>query len=724
MPNPISPARAARIGLVGNPNVGKTSLFNALTGLSARVGNYAGVTVEKKRGVLSLGEQSIEVIDLPGIYALSPHAPDEAVAFSVLVGAQADVALDAVVVTLDASNLERNLYLYSQLLGLGLPMVAALTMEDVARAQQIELDVPRLSESLGVPVVSVNGAKRTGVPELKAAIQRMLAERLPPRVEAPVMGPATAGEVAKLASLTREKGHPWRELLVERALIDRGGHLETDFAEKFGMAALEAARERIDARPALAAEEARVRYRWVAEKLAGGVMTRPSERVHTFSDRLDALLTHRVFGMGFFALIMAGIFQAVYSWAAPLQDGVDHAFKWLGGQVSAHMAAGPLQSLIADGVIAGVGTVLTFLPQIAILFILLGILEDCGYMARAAFLMDKVMSKAGLSGKSFIPMLSGFACAVPSIMATRTIENRRDRLATILALPLMSCSARLPVYTLMIGAFVPAGSRWGLDLRGMALLSFYLLGVVVAVPVVWLLKRTVLKGETPTLVMELPTYKAPSPRVVAFRAWQQIRSFLERAGTTIVLIAIVVWAGAYFPHRASVGAPFEAQRTAVSAQARPDAAALSKLDNDEAEAYVEDSYLARFGKALTPAFEPLGWDWRITTGVLASFPARETIVATLGTLYSLGDDDSDDTHSSLVGALRAAKHPDGTPELNLAVALSVMVFFALCLQCASTLIVMARETGSWNWPLFAFFGQTGLAYVAALVVYQIAKACS
>lgn len=715
--NTLSPSRTFRIALIGNPNVGKTSLFNALTGLSARVGNYPGVTVEKKRGVLQVAGQSVEVVDLPGIYALSPHAPDEVVAFSVLTGKTFDHPLDGLLVVVDASNLERNLYLFSQLLELKLPTVIALTMEDVARAQGITIDVARLSERLGVPVVPVHAASRNGLDRVKGAIGAMLAHPEAPAVQPPVLGSAIEQEISTLQVLMRERGRvPWCPLLIERALIDRGGHMEREFEAAFGREALEASRARIPARPVLAAEEARVRYAWVHERLAGGILERPAVPVRTFSDRLDALLTHRIAGMLCFALIMAGLFQAVYAGAAPLQDGVDHAFKALGNLIASHMAPGALESLIVDGVIAGVGTVLTFLPQIAILFLLIGLLEDCGYMARAAFLMDKVMSKAGLSGKSFIPMLSGFACAVPSIMATRTIENRKDRLATILALPLMSCSARLPVYTLMIGAFVPVRGPGGLDGRGLTLTAFYMLGVVVAIPLIWLLKRTVLAGDTPTLVMELPTYKTPSLRVVGIRVWQQVRSFLERAGTTIVLVAIVIWAGAYFPHRAAVGQPFDAQRASVSARAHPDRAAVARVNAAEAAAYVEDSYLARVGKAIEPAFAPLGWDWRVTTGVLSSFPARETIVATLGTLYSLGDEASE---ASLKDALVHARRADGRPEINLPVAMSVLVFFALCLQCASTLVVMWRETGSWRWPAFAFTTQTALAYVAALVTYRL-----
>jgi ferrous iron transport protein B len=461
-----------------------------------------------------------------------------------------------------------------------------------------------------------------------------------------------------------------------------------------------------------AAHEARVRYAWVHAVL-DGVLKRPEARVLTLTDRIDAVLTHPVVGLGIFALVMALIFQSIYAWSAPLMDGIEAAFKQLGLLVGALLPAGALQSLLVDGVIAGIGSVVMFLPQIAILFLFIHLLEDCGYMARAAFLMDRVMNKAGLSGKSFIPMLSGFACAVPSIMATRTIENRRDRLATILVLPLMSCSARLPVYTIMIGAFIPHLRVVGLDLRGLVLFGIYIMGVVVAIPLIWLLKRTVLRGETPTILMEMPSYKLPGARVVALGVWRQCRHFLERAGTVILLLTVLIWAGAYFPHRDAAVAPLVAQQATVT-----DKAQLKQLGAAIEAAYVEDSYLARVGKAIQPAFAPMGWDWRITTGVLASFPAREVIVATLGTLYSLGSDAEEDR---LLTTLQSAKHPDGSPAFTVAVAMSVMVFFALCLQCASTLSVMWRETGTWKWPVVAFTFQSVLAYVAALATYLLLR---
>lgn len=714
MTHALAPARSFRVALVGNPNVGKTSVFNALTGLSARVGNYAGVTVEKKVGTLKLGHRTIEVVDLPGIYTLAPHSPDEVVAFDVLHG-DLEARPDAAVVLLDASNLERNLYLYSQMAELGLPHLVALTMGDVAESQGLKLDTAKLAERLGVPVVPVHPGRGQGLDALKAAL-----DTLPPAAGYPApLDPDLDAAAERLAGAVGAGAAGWPGFMVRRALVDEGGHLEERFVRAFGTPgheALDAEREALAAGPLPAAREARARYAWIHAVL-DGVLVRPETAPTTFTDHLDAVLTHPLAGLAIFAALMATIFQALFTWSAPLMDGVEKLLGTLGELVGSRIPEGALHSLVVDGVFAGIGSVLVFLPQIAILFLFIHLLEDCGYMARAAFMMDRVMSKAGLSGKSFIPMLSGFACAVPSIMATRTIENRKDRFATILALPLMSCSARLPVYTLLLGAFVPPARLLGLDVRGLALFGIYVMGILAAVALVWLLKRTVLKGAAPPILLELPSYKLPGWRPVGLGVWRECREFIVRAGSVIFVAALVIWAGAYFPRHAAIAEPYEAKRAALVQRHAPQQA-LDAVDAELAGAYVEDSYLARFGKALQPAFTPLGWDWRITTGVLASFPAREVIVSTLGTIYSLG---SDAEEGALRDKLQAAKTPDGKPAFGLATALSVIVFFALCLQCVSTLSVMARETGSWKWPIGSFVFQTVLAYVAALATYQLFK---
>jgi ferrous iron transport protein B len=404
-------------------------------------------------------------------------------------------------------------------------------------------------------------------------------------------------------------------------------------------------------------------------------------------------------------------------------DGIDAIFALLGDWVSATVPAGALQSLLADGLIAGVGGVLIFLPQIAILFLFISLLEDCGYMARAALLMDRLLTRCGLSGKSFIPLLSSFACAVPGIMATRTIEDRRDRLATIMVIPLMSCSARLPIYILFIGAFVPDRTWAGglLNLQGLTLLAFYSLGLTVAIPVAFLLKKTLLKGEAPPFLLELPSYKWPEPRNVLLRVYQNSRAFVTRAGSIILATTIAMWALAYFPRDAEILDQFARERAAITSAGQQIDSQLQNLDKRQAAALIENSYLGRAGHALEGAMRPLGWDWRIGMAVIASFPAREVVISALGTIYSLGGD-LDEESEDLRSTLRQATWPDGRPVFTVAVALSIMVFFALCAQCLSTLVIIQRETGSWGWPLFSFSYMTCLAYFAALLTYRVGTA--
>jgi ferrous iron transport protein B len=469
------------------------------------------------------------------------------------------------------------------------------------------------------------------------------------------------------------------------------------------------------------------RYDWVKQVL-DGVARRPHDHQPTTSDRIDAVLTHKLWGTLIFAATMAVLFSSIFIFAVPLMDFIDGAVGSLAGFVEAVMPAGALRSLVVDGVIGGVGAVVIFLPQILILFLFIALLEDCGYMARAAFLMDRLMAGVGLSGKSFIPLLSSFACAVPGIMATRVIENRRDRLATILIAPLMSCSARLPVYVILIGAFVPAQSYLGglLGLQGLVLLGMYSIGIVVAIGVAWLLKKTLLRGETPPFVLELPSYKMPSLRTVAYRMAERGWAFLARAGTVIFAVTIVIWATAYYPRsEARVAADIAAARAALAA----DAAALAEFDDAEnldhltASLHQRYSFLGRAGQWIEPAVRPLGWDWRIGCAAIASFPAREVVMGVLGVIYHLGpevDVGAEGDQSRLQQQLRAARWDDtGEPVYNLPVALSIMVFFALCAQCAATLAVIRRETNSWRWPVFTFTYMTTLAYLGALVTYQI-----
>ena len=456
------------------------------------------------------------------------------------------------------------------------------------------------------------------------------------------------------------------------------------------------------------------------------MVERPDEEVQTFSDRIDHVLTHRVWGLVIFAAIMFLVFQSISTGASGMMDAIESLQGWIVDWVHVWLGPGTLRSLIDDGIVAGVGSVLIFLPQILILFFFIGLLEDCGYMARAAFVMDKLMTKLGLSGKSFLPLMSSFACAVPGIMATRVIENTRDRMVTILVAPLMSCSARLPVYVLLIGTFVPETTWLGgwIGLQGIVLFAMHVLGVVVAVPVAWLLKRFFFPGDTPAFVMELPSYKLPSPRVVFYRVWERAQAFLGRAGTLIFCTAVLVWAAGYFPgdHTRVHELAKAIEQRELSSESDGNGAQSTEAMREESRRLngelIKGSFLGRAGQAIEPLVKPLGWDWRIGVGVIASFPAREVIIATLGTIYSLGGD-VDEEDSGLKDSLASSKWPDGRPVFTLPVALSIMVFFALCAQCAATLMVIRRETNSWRWPIFTFVYMTGLAYIGSFITYNI-----
>lgn len=734
--------RHLRAALIGNPNTGKTTLFNALSGLRQRVGNYPGVTVETKKGQMRCVGQTFELIDLPGTYSLSPRSPDEMVAVDVILGRQQGEARpDVVVAIVDAGNLERNLYLTTQVLELGVPVVVALNMIDVAAAQGIRIDVERLSRQLGVPVVPIQASKKKGLDALRETMCRVAKVDRFARNDpsSPFATPFPEAFESAIGQLRRELGEDVPEYLVRRLVLDVGGWTEQRLADRRGEGIrqqVQQVRQRLEqAGCPVPAVEARARYGWIREATAGCI-ERPAQRPVTWTDRIDRVLTHKIWGTLIFLTVMFLVFQTIFTWARPLMKGISDGKEVLADLLRGWLPPGPFADLLLDGVLEGVGAVVVFLPQILILFAFIAVLEDCGYMARAAFLMDKLMARCGLSGKSFIPMLSSVACAVPGIMATRVIENRRDRLATILVAPLMSCSARLPVYILLIGAFLTGpGFAWWLP--GLVMFAMYAIGLILAPLIALLLKRTLLRGETPVFVMEMPLYKAPSLRLVLRRMFDSGWAFLRRAGTLILASMIVVWALLYFPRGGGPDrAPYDV-RVAALQQALDDL--KEKGDKEAAEEkeqhldaltaeWKRQSYLGRMGKAIEPVVRPLGWDWKIGMAALASFPAREVVIGTLGIIYSAGEQDSDEIRESanvadtpLARRMIEARWDDEPerPVFTIATALSLMVFFALCCQCASTLAVIRRETHSWRWPAFTFTYMTVLAYVGAMAVYQI-----
>ena len=672
------------VALLGNPNTGKSSLFSALAGIPTRVGNYPGVTVEEKLGRFIHAGRAIDLIDLPGTYSLSPKSPDEKVAVDVLRGRMAGMpAPDRVVLVVDATNLERNLYLASQTIELGIPTVIALTLGDAAADRGIDVDADELARRIGCAVVPVVAPRREGITRLAEAIVAAQPPRTPDGLAAALLA--------------------------------------------------------VDPAQPATAREAMGRYAWI-EGVVGGVVRRQAV-ARTIDDRIDAIVTHRLWGTLLFALTMLAVFSSIFWLAAPLMEGISFAVDGVADFVRGLLPEGAIRSLVVDGVIAGAGSVVVFVPQIALLFFWIAILEGCGYLSRAAFLMDRLLVGVGLSGKSFIPLLSSFACAIPGIMAARTIENPRDRLLTILLAPLMSCSARLPVYFLLCGAFVPnvpvAGIPW-LRLPALVLAALYALGVVVAALTALVLTRTVFRGPPQPFVMELPGWRWPQPRIVLERVREATWSFLSGAGTTILAMSVVLWALSHYPRdEAAIEAELVRERTALrtrldggeDAATQADlSAALEALDTPEGldaarrGAAQRLSFLGLAGRFVEPVVRPLGWDWRLGCAAIASFPAREVVLGTLGVIYNLGDVDtgSEEGETALVRRLRAATW-DGSRRkvFTLPVALSIMVFFALCAQCASTLVVIGRETGSWVWPVVSFTGMTVLAWLGAFVTYQV-----
>jgi ferrous iron transport protein B len=743
------------VALVGNPNAGKSTLFNALSGLRQRVGNYPGVTVEMKKGHFTANDTTIELIDLPGTYSLAARSPDEMVAVDLLLGRRPEENPPQVIVSIvDATNLDRHLYLTSQLLDLGVPVVVAVNMIDAASAQGLSFDYTKLSASLGVPVVPIQANNGTGLDSLTTAILTAAKTGVAPK---PIAFPEPFVEVAN--QVQRELPDSVPPVLARRAMIDVGGYVEQWLAEKHGSTVaviLAGARDKLAASGhAVPGVEARTRFAWVRSAVTESV-SKPAVRPTTWTDRIDAVLTHRLWGTLVFLVVMFLMFQSIFLWAKPLMDVIDGVRESVGKTVEDAMPSGPLRALLVDGIIKGVGSVLVFLPQIMILFGFIAILEDCGYMARAAFLMDRVMSRCGLSGKSFIPLLSSVACAVPGIMAARVIENRRDRLATILVAPLMSCSARLPVYILLIGAFVakPGSPSW---LPGVVLFAMYMIGFVVAPIVALILKRTLLRGEPPVFVMELPAYRRPKIGAILRRMVGAGWAFTLRAGTIILAAMVLVWALLYFPYTNERGESYpdrieKAEATAkeqderlkeLKAKETPTEAEEAELKGLEDAASLADqlngewkrqSLLGRTGRALEPVFTPLGWDWKVGVAALASFPAREVIVGTFGLLYDVGDVDTkaignaqaDDEAKEKAAGLAKAVQDDWAKDpvrakYGAPVALSVMVFFALCCQCVSTLAVIRRETRSWAWPVFTFVYMTTLAYIGAFITFQLGR---
>jgi len=691
----------ASIALIGNPNAGKSTLFNRLTGLRQTTANFPGVTVEKHQGTVQLNDSAINLVDLPGIYSLDGHSADERIAVDVALGRMTGTDRPSgLLVVIDATHIYQGLYLLEQLLELQLPTMVALTMIDAATASGISIDVSALKKALGgIPVYPVSSITGHGLDELKQGLETIIDNDIPPI-------PASWPELSETAQqLAQQLGADWQRIDVIQALLQTHPDLAGKLSQSLGSETVADLRSRLFGEAPPPAVEARHRYGWVKHVIADVQEQAPlylkmgARLVRWTNQPWPATIL-------FFAVLML-VFQAVFTWATPMMDLIDAASSGLGHWIVETLGNNALASFLADGVIAGVGSVIIFLPQILILFLFIIILEDTGYLARTSFLMDRVMRTVGLSGQSVIPMLSSFACAVPSIMATRVIPDRRDRIATILAAPFMTCSARLPIYALLIAAFVPNESVGWLNLQGLVLFGLYLLGIVGGLGTALLLKSSALKGPKPRFMLALPEFRTPNLQTVAIKLYDRGRIFLKRAGTVIFIVAIIVWTLAYFPRMDVAEYQSGTQNTQITD--------FAKQENAQAAAQMSQSWLGRIGRTIEPVFKPLGWDWRVSSAVVAGFPAREVVVAVMGTIYAVG---SEADNQSLSEKLRAATWPDGRTIFTLPMVLGLLIFYAWCLQCAATVATIRRETNSWRWPIFSWVYMTTIGYLGALFVYQ------
>ncbi len=698
------------LAVVGNPNAGKTSLFNALTGSRQKVGNYPGVTVERVSSVRNLGKFRLEFVDVPGLYSLEPVSADELVAVEALSG-ENGVRPDLVICVIDSSNLERNLYLFTQIAELQLPTIVVLTMTDVLESKGSRVDIPKLSTLLGVEVVSVIAHKKTGVKELETTILGVIGQARSPR-KFPWKSQSNDHTYLELRHRIACSGIDMSDAEFDQLFLTPEDAISKDWEEHPDVLALIIEARSLPQDAPANDDPVSERYKWTSTIQSEVIVTPSRKRRSTVTDKIDFVLTHRFWGLAVFIAVMYVVFQSIYSFAEPIMGWIEGGFSRIGDFVSPWFSGSPaVQSLIVDGVIGGVGGALAFLPQIMILFLFIALLEGSGYLARAAFLMDKLLGWAGLNGRAFIPLLSSFACAIPGIMAARVMPDPKSRLATILVAPLMSCSARLPVYLLLIGAVIEP--KYGAVCAGVTLFAMHFLGLLVAIPVVMVLNKRVIKGKRLPFHLELPPYQWPKWRDVWLSMYIRAKTFLQTAGTIIVVMSIIIWGLLYFPRSMEDDQKFAAEFR-ISKPLATDLEVTQFVDAKR----MENSYLGQFGRAIEPVLRPAGFDWRLSTAILSAFPAREVVVASMGVLFQQGSDAPQES-PSLRNSLKDATWPDGRPLITIWSAVSLMVFFALCCQCMATLATVKRETGTWKWPVFMFCYMTGLAYIFSVGIFQL-----
>ncbi len=717
--------RRARVAIAGNPNTGKTTVFNRLTGAHQKVGNYAGVTVEIHEGRLLLPTSgAVDLLDVPGAYSLSARSREEELAIQAIAGLEPFESPDLVVVVADATQLSRNLYFVLQVLELGLPCVIALNMTDMLAERGLEVDALALELELGVRVVETAASTGKGMDALVAAIEAELehAAQYVPRKLATPETQDLAEDVRRVSALLPRawsRGKPERaRALALWALLSLEEHDELgDVPEQLRSCVRERRELAAGAGRAIDSEIIQGRYSWIDSRLPR-FLHEAQHKPRNRTERIDALLLNPVAGFAIFLLLMGIVFQSLFTWASPLMGLIEGVFDGLAGWMRGALPAGLGREFLTEGLIAGVGSVLVFLPQILLLFLFIGLMEDTGYMARAAFLMDRVMRAIGLSGRAFVPMISGYACAVPAILATRTMERQRDRTLTMLVIPLMTCSARLPVYALIIGALFPPSEVFGfVPVQGLLMVGMYLFSTVMALVAAAVLSRTLFKARTPPLILELPPYRVPHWPSVLRMMWQRSRAFLQQAGGVILACTVILWALLHFPRDEQRASGFQTQRAALVAKGQPHA----DLDAREAAENMRTSWGGRIGHAIEPSIAPLGFDWKIGIGLVGAFAAREVFVTTMGVVYGAGSD-VDAASSTLRGKIKAESRADGKPVYTPLVGLSLMIFFALACQCMSTLAAVKRETQGWKWPVFLFAYMGVLAWVASFAVYQGGRA--
>jgi len=699
-----------RVALVGNPNTGKSTLFNILTGLNQKIGNFPGVTVDKKTGYSTLADGRIaEIVDLPGTYSLYPKSKDESIVFSVLADKSNPLKPDLVIVILDATNLKRNMLLYSQVADLKIPVIIALNMMDLARKDGIVIDIDLFAKKLGVPVIPVAARKGDGIAQLKQAMA--FANKIPLQEES-IDVAAIAPEL--VAQISGEMGidNPYYALqlahqhedikFISAAESERIEELEKEFS--------------FHSQKAQAAETI-ARYNFINDLLYDTVKVPETAKDETLSNKIDKVLTHRVFGLIIFLGILLFMFQSIFAWSAYPMELISDGFVWVQNMLHQLLPAGPLTGLIADGVVGGLSGVMVFIPQIAILFAFISILEDTGYMSRVTFMMDKLMRKVGLNGKSVVPLIGGFACAVPSIMSTRTIENWKDRMITIMVTPLVTCSARLPIYTLLISLVVPNRNVWWIfNMQGLALTGMYVFSLISAVVVAFAFKFIVKGSERGYFIMELPVYRMPRWNNVAYSMYDRSKTFVFQAGKVIIAISVILWVlASYGPGGRFARIDQKYKQPEYTQHLKPE-----ELDRAIKSEKLENSYAGVLGHAIEPVIKPLGFDWKIGIALITSFAAREVFVGTMATIYSV--EGSAEKMESVQQKMKTATNPEtGKPVFSLAVAFSLMMFYAFAMQCASTVAVVYRETKNWKWPAAQFAYMTVLAYAASFVAYHLLK---